>query len=253
MFQTVAVSIFIYMTLGFLVSLIRKRNDIADILWGMGFVLAAALATYIELPATPRMLLLVGLVALWGLRLAIHIHSRNKGKKEDFRYKKWRDDWGKWFIPRSYLQVFILQGVLLYIVVSPVLINAAYDGGWKFGFLDYLGLIVWLIGFYFEAVGDYQLSQFLKTKEKGEIMQSGLWKYTRHPNYFGEVTMWWGIFLIAFSGTGNWFTIIGPAMITFLILQVSGVPMLEKKYEGNKAFEAYKKKTSVFLPLPPKK
>lgn len=240
------------MTLGFCLALFKKRNDIVDIMWGCGFMLAAILATVLEAPATQRMVLLLLLVMVWGLRLSWHIHARNKGKKEDFRYKQWRDDWGKWFIPRSYGQVFLLQGFLMYVVISPVLINAAYDGGWKFGLLDYLGVAIWLIGFYFEAVGDYQLSQFLKTKKKGQIMQTGLWKYTRHPNYFGEVTMWWGIFLIAFSGTGNWLTIIGPATITFLILKVSGIPMLEKKYVGNKAFEAYKKKTSAFFPLPPK-
>jgi steroid 5-alpha reductase family enzyme len=115
-----------------------------------------------------------------------------------------------------------------------------------------VGVLVWLVGFYFEAVGDWQLKKFIKNPEnKGKIMQSGLWAYSRHPNYFGEVTMWWGIWLLNFSQ--NWWTVVGPMTITFLILKVSGVPLLEKKYEGNKEFEDYKKRTSIFLPLPQRK
>ncbi len=253
-FLWVCASIFVYMTVGFIISVLRKRNDIADILWGIGFIVAMLVATLLQDVFTTRMLLLGILVSLWGIRLAIHIGTRNKGKKEDFRYAQWRKDWGKWFLLRSYAQVFLLQGLLLVVVVSPVILNAMYDAAWKWSWLDSLGLVIWMIGFFFEAVGDYQLRSFLATNKKaGTIMQSGLWRYTRHPNYFGEVTLWWGIGIIAFSGTGMVLSFVGPVVISYLILFVSGVPLLEKKYAGNAAFEAYKKKTSVFFPLPPKK
>jgi steroid 5-alpha reductase family enzyme len=117
---------------------------------------------------------------------------------------------------------------------------------------NFIGIIVWLIGFYFEATADKQLKEFIKNpKNKGKIMQSGLWAYSRHPNYFGEVTMWWGIWLLNLNP--NWWTILGPLTITFLILKVSGVPLLEKKYQGNSEFEDYKKRVSVFIPWKPKK
>ena len=147
----------------------------------------------------------------------------------------------------------MLQGIFLFLIVLPVLyINAhAPDSS---GLLPYLGIILWLIGFYFESKGDSQLAQFLKKPENaGKLMTEGLWQYTRHPNYFGEALMWWGIFLIALDCTGGVFTIIGPIVITCLLLFVSGIPMTEKRYAGRADFEEYKKKTSAFIPWPPKK
>ena len=118
---------------------------------------------------------------------------------------------------------------------------------------DVVGVLVWIIGFLFEAVGDYQLRRFIGNPlNKGRIMMSGLWRFTRHPNYFGEVVLWWGIFLIALSVPGGWRTIVGPATITFLILKVSGIPMLEAKYRSNPQYEAYQRRTSSFVPLPPR-
>ena len=142
----------------------------------------------------------------------------------------------------------MLQGFLLLIIAYPViLINHSKETG--IGFLDILGLIIWLKGFFFETVGDYQLSKFKrKTKNKGKITTQGLWKYTRHPNYFGETAMWWGIFLITLSVKNGWTTIVSPLVISFLLLKVSGVSMLEKKYLGNKEFEEYAKRTSAFFP-----
>ena len=119
--------------------------------------------------------------------------------------------------------------------------------------LDFLGIAIWIFGFYFEAIGDWQLSKFIQDPEKTGIMKEGLWKYTRHPNYFGEVTQWWGIWLIALSTKYGLPSILGPLAITFLILKVSGIPPLEKKYADNEDFKKYKKKTSKFIPLPPKK
>jgi len=168
------------------------------------------------------------------------------------RYAILRKDWGKWFVLRSYLQIFLLQGMLLFVIAFPVLIiNKGI--GIEFNLLDFVGILVWILGFFFESVGDKQLSEFIKNPaNKGKLMQQGLWQYTRHPNYFGEVTQWWGIWLIALNAPNGWFGIIGPIMITFLILFVSGVPLLEKKYAGRADFEEYKKRTSIFIPLPPK-
>ena len=249
-FLTLSLVLFIYMSLWFVVSLIKKRNDVADVAWGLGFVLMAWTSFLLSGDSGVRGLLVGMLVSVWGLRLAWHIHVRNKGKAEDYRYLAWRKEWGKWFYLRSYFQVYILQGVLLFLIVMPLLFINKHAGS-EIGLLDALGVVVWLFGFYFESVGDAQLARFIKNPEnKGKLMQSGLWAYTRHPNYFGEVTQWWGIWLIALSVPNGFLTIIGPLTITFLILKVSGIPMLEKKMEENPDFAGYKRRTSVFIPLP---
>lgn len=246
------VILFLYMSSWFIYSLLRKRNDVADVAWGLGFVLLAWASFAISSPSDLLPLIVNVLVSIWGLRLARHIHSRNKGKGEDYRYLAWRKEWGKWFYLRSYFQIYILQGILLYVVVFPVLfINL--NTGIEFGTLSVVGLAVWLLGFSFEVVGDAQLAQFIKNPEnKGKLMQSGLWAYTRHPNYFGEVTLWWGIWLLALSLPYGWITILGPLTITTLILKVSGVPMLEKKMAENPEFVEYKRRVSTFFPLPPR-
>lgn len=250
-FGIAALLLLVYMTSWFAISRAANRNDIADTAWGLGFILLSWFALLNQNFVSGRMLIITTLVTLWGIRLSGHILMRNKGKKEDFRYKQWRDEWGDIFILRSFGQVFFLQGLFLYIIILPALYVSAYDTG-NIGWIEYIGILIWTTGFFFEAVGDWQISQFIKTKKKGEIMTTGLWKYTRHPNYFGEVTMWWGIFIISLSSPQGYITIVSPLLITFLILKVSGIPMLEKKYAGDKKFEAYKKKTSAFFPLPPK-
>lgn len=246
------VLIFIYANFWFVISLITKRNDIADIAWGLGYILLT-LYFWISTETTDRAILIYSLVILWGLRLAIHVAYRNKGKKEDHRYANWRKEWGKYFYFRSYLQVYLLQGLFLLVIAFPItLVSSNYQPA--LNILDVIGLLIWMLGFYFEAVGDYQLLKFIQNPaNKGKIMKSGLWKYTRHPNYFGEVAMWWGIFLIALSSYNGWFALISPLTITFLLLFVSGVPLLEKKYKDNADFQEYAKKTSAFFPLPPKK
>ena len=159
---------------------------------------------------------------------------------------------GEMVLCRSYAQVYLLQGFLLFLVASPVLlINGSVATG--LGMLDALGMAVWLVGFSFEAVGDAQLARFIKDPvNKGKLMQGGLWAYTRHPNYFGEVTQWWGLWLVALSVPGGWLGIIGPMTITFLILKVSGVPMLERKMQEHPEFAAYERRVSMFIPLPPR-
>lgn len=246
--------LFIYMTLWYMLSLAKKRNDVADVAWGLGFILLAWTSFFIGHTESIRGILVGVLISVWGLRLAWYIRTRNRGKTEDYRYAKWRQEWGKWFYIRSYLQVYLLQGFFLYLIILPVLIINQKDVGSPFNYLDILGVAVWIFGFLFEVMGDAQLAKFIKNPDnKGKIIQSGLWRYTRHPNYFGEVTLWWGIWLISLSAYFCFLSLIGPLTITFLILKVSGIPMLEKKYQGNPEFEAYKRKTSVFFPLPPKK
>lgn len=240
-----------YMSFWFIVSIIKKRNDVADIAWGLGFVLLAWLSFFLS-GFFIKALLVNGLVTIWGLRLALHIYNRNKNKPEDARYMEWRRTWKNFYV-RSFLQVFMLQGIFLYLISLPVMfINHSVSN--NFGILDFVGLIIWGIGFYFESTGDKQLKEFVgNPTNKGKLMDKGLWQYSRHPNYFGEVTQWWGIFIVALSIPGSFFTIIGPLTITILILFVSGIPLLEKKYLGRPDFEEYKKKTSVFIPLPPRK
>jgi steroid 5-alpha reductase family enzyme len=251
-YATLGLLLLAYMSLWFVISLIKKRNDVADVAWGLGFVLMAWTSFFLSGDSGMRGLLVCVLVSVWGVRLAWHIHRRNKGKAEDYRYLAWRKEWGRWFYLRSYAQVYLLQGALLFLIVLPVLVIHNTPAA-ALGLLDVLGVVVWVFGFYFEAVGDAQLARFIKNLEnRGKLLQSGLWAYTRHPNYFGEVTQWWGLWLISLSVPGGIFAIIGPLTITVLILKVSGIPMLEKKMVENPEFAEYKRRVSMFIPLPRK-
>jgi steroid 5-alpha reductase family enzyme len=242
------------MNLLFFISLLRKDNGIADIGYGIAFIVLSFSVYVVSPPAGTLTLALLALVLVWGVRLAVRIFSKNAGKPEDFRYKAWRDAWGVWFIPRSYLQVYMLQGLVVFLVCLPITLSFAYPALVPSMGLFSAGLLLWVFGFFFEVVGDYQLDRFITAPEnKGKIMTQGLWKYSRHPNYFGESLMWWGMAVMAASLSAYPFIgFVSPVLITFLLLKVSGVPMLEKRWEGNPAWEAYKKRTSVYLPLPPK-
>ena len=251
-FTLAGVAMLAHMLIFFGIAVLRKRNDVADIAWGLGFIIV----TIVALSSLPKLstvhYLLAVLVTLWGLRLATHIYLRNRGKEEDYRYKAWREEWGKWWLPRSFFQVFFLQGLLLLVVVSPVLIASSFAEV-AMGWWVWVGLVVWIVGFFFETVGDYQLAVFIgDASNRGKIMKSGLWRYTRHPNYFGEISMWWGVWMIALGTPFGWLGIIGPLTITLLITKVSGIPMLEARYIGNADYEVYKSQTSVLIPLPPK-
>jgi len=243
-----AAAIFAYMTFAFLVAVIRRDNSLADFFWGLGFVLVALLTLFLRSDFEAQQVLVTVLVFVWGLRLSIYVLIRNRGKGEDPRYKQWREEWGRYFLLRSYLQVFILQGVFMFLILVPVVIVNTYSADFSAP-AAMVGGLVWLLGFYFESVGDYQLYRFLRNPaNRGKIMDSGLWRYTRHPNYFGEVTQWWGIFVIAAAVPYGWIGVVGPLTITYLILRVSGIPMTEKMFEGNPAFEEYKRHTSIFFP-----
>lgn len=245
-------TIWTYEACWFLFAWAKGRNDFADVAWGLGFIVTTGVSLAAGNTYSPRGLLVSGLVLLWGLRLALHIHARNSGRGEDPRYRQWREQWGRWFLLRSFLQIYLLQGTLLVIVAAPIIFaNASPDTPLRV--VDLLGLAVWLTGFCFEAVGDWQLLKFMRNPaNKGKLMSTGLWRYSRHPNYFGEVTLWWGAWLLVCAIPNGWMTLLGPLTITVLILKVSGIPMLERRYDGRADFEAYKRRTSVFLPLPPR-
>lgn len=244
--------IFIFLTafIVFIFALFKKDNSIADICYSYGFMAAAVSSLLLTENVSAQKLIVTALVLVWGIRLSYRIYMKNAGKPEDFRYAAWRELWMKsgkvYFYIRSLLQVFILQAIIAAVIVSPVVL---LDDTTKY---FYVGVAVWVFGFLFEAIGDYQLDTFIKSKVGG-IMTSGLWRYTRHPNYFGEATMWWGIFIATFT-VERWWLIISPLLITYLLRFVSGVPMLEKRWDENpdenirKSWQEYKSKTNAMLP-----
>lgn len=236
------------MTFVYFVAQILKDNSIVDIVWGIGFVFIAVytLTTYGKIEY--RQVLVTFLTMIWGLRLATHILIRKKGRGEDFRYKDMRKQWGKYFHLKSYFKIFMLQGFLMIIISLPIILvnfGSTPDPTW----IDEAGLTLWCFGFVFETIADWQLSRFKKDpKNKGKIMDEGLWAWSRHPNYFGEIVMWWGIFIITLSEPNGVYTLISPLLITNLIVFYSGIPLLEKKYKNNKKYQKYAKKTPILLP-----
>ena len=246
------ITVFVYMNIGFFIALKTKRNDLADVMWGIGFVLLALIGALQN--STTINIVIALMVAIWGIRLASHIGPRFFNKKEeDFRYKNWRREWGKRWVLISWLKVFILQAFFMILVSMSFLVSNRFDDG-AWSLINIIGILIFAIGFLFETVGDWQLKKFIVNKDnKGKIMQQGLWRYTRHPNYFGEVVLWWGIWLTTINTPYFLLGIIGPLVISFLILKVSGIPMLEKKYEGRHDFEEYKQRTNAFFPWFPKK
>lgn len=249
--------LFIFVSVVFILACYKRDNSVIDIAYGLGFLATTyAISFYVltlaPLPPTTTFILI--LITIWALRLSYRIYRKNKGKPEDFRYAAWRTSWTtqgtSYFYIRSYLQIFILQGLVISIVLLPftqsILATQSFSG------MAFVGLGIWIIGFIFESVGDAQLDRFIKSTDpdKGTIMRTGLWAYTRHPNYFGESAMWWGIACIALSGGASIVVLASPILITYLLLFVSGVPMLEAKWAGNKEWETYRDTTSVFIPLP---
>ena len=244
----------ILMFLLWLLSLARKDASIVDSFWGAGFTAIAWICFAITNGYPPRKLLITTLVTVWGLRLAIHIFRRNHGKGEDFRYQRMRARHGDRFALVSLFTVFGLQGVLMWIISFPIQVAEIAPVPDRMTWLDFLGVAVWIIGFLFEAVGDWQLTRFkADTNNRGKVMDRGLWAYTRHPNYFGDATLWWGLFLIALATPGSLWTIISPAIMTFLLIKISGVALLEKSLVKTKPqYQDYLRRTSAFFPWIPR-
>ncbi len=255
MYGIAALVILGMMTLLWLISLILKDASIVDIFWGAGFVVS----NWVYFALTPdgfpgRKWLISVLVTVWGLRLSLYILYRNWGKGEDFRYRKWREEAGSSWWWRSYLKVFLLQGFLMWIISAPLL--AAQRGATpdRITVLDWAAVALWGIGFFFEAVGDLQMARFkANPANKGKVLNTGVWRYTRHPNYFGDATQWWAYYLVAAAAGGFW-TILSPIIMTIFLLRVSGVTLLEKTLTVTKPqYQEYIETTSAFIPWFPKK
>lgn len=236
-----------------LCSLLLKDASIVDRFWGFGFVLIAWTLGIMQVSPNHLQALLIALVTIWGLRLSIYIHLRNRGHAEDYRYQEMRRKKGRHFWWYSLISVFFLQGVIMLIVAMPVIFVLAQDPqehGWSL--YAGVGFLIWATGFVFEAGGDFQLSQFKKDPaNKGKLLTTGLWSLTRHPNYFGDACQWWGFGMFAWSyGMVGVLTFVGPVCMTFFIRKVSGVDLLESSMKIKKpGYAAYIARTPPFFPL----
>lgn len=243
-----AVGIVGLMLATWLVSLVIRDASIVDIVWGLGFVLVGWIALWTG-GDDARSWLVAVLTSIWGLRLAGYLAWRNLGKGEDYRYQAMRRKYGPRFPIVSLFVVFGLQGVLMWVVSLPV--QAAHGG--DIGAVDWLGIGLFALGLFFETTGDLQLAAFKRDPvNKGKVLNTGLWRYTRHPNYFGDFCVWWGLYLIAVAG-GAWWTVAGPIVMTALLMKYSGAGLLEKTIGSRRpGYEEYVRTTNAFFPGPPK-
>ena len=255
LFSQAALIIFILVTLLWVWSVFIKNVSIVDIFWGFGFVVVNAFYVFMSGDLHARKIVILTLVTVWGLRLAIYLAYRNIGKGEDFRYQEFRRSYGPkrywWF---SFFQVFLLQGALIMVVSLPLLGISSGQSSGGLNILDYMGILVWLVGFAFEAGGDFQLARFKRNlKNKGKVLNTGFWKYTRHPNYFGDAMVWWAYAIFSIAA-GSYWQIIGSIVMTYLIMKISGVSLLERTLKETKPqYSDYIQKTNAFFPWCPKK
>jgi len=242
------------MTMVWILSLRRRDASIVDIAWGSGFVLVAWAVLVAASPRRAVDWVLPCLVTFWGLRLSGYLAWRNHGQPEDYRYRQMREKWGDAFWWVSLLTVFGLQGVVMWVVSLPIQTGIGRDGA-AASWLTLLGVVLWAIGFCFEAVGDWQLARFKSNpSNKGVVLDKGLWRYTRHPNYFGDFLVWWGLFSVAWSLGAPWWTVVSPATMSVLLMYVSGVTLLEKSLTAAKpTYQTYVQQTNAFFPGPPKR
>jgi len=285
-FSHAAVVVFGLLTLLWAVSVAVRDASLIDIFWGFGFLVVAAVCLYLVPIKTPYLKLLAALPILWGIRLSLYLGRRNLGHGEDKRYVAMQKRAAKkgisemaWRV-RSLFTIYFGQGLLIMIVSAPIWVAMATGlkyadtncvttpcdfprevyGSIEIGSLAILGAILWLIGFLFEAIGDWQLASFLKKNkdydgpyEDKPVLDTGLWKYTRHPNYFGNACMWWGIWLVASQAPWGWATIFAPLIMTFLLTRVSGRDLLERQLKKRPSYQDYIERTSSFFPRPPSK
>ncbi len=244
----VAVIVFLFKTLFFILALITDDNSVVSIGWGLGMIMIAVYTLFYTDMFFPRHILVTSLVLFWGLRLSSHMLIRRTKEEEDFRYRHLRLK-KTFFRLRSYFQIFIIQGFLMIAVAFPViLINTTKraDMIWS----DWFGAGIWAIGFIIEIISDFQLERFrYARKNRRSIMDKGLWKYSRHPNYFGEILIWWGIYIIALSLPHGWISLISPVIVTYLITNVTGIPPVEAKLSRRRRYRQYMKKTSALVPF----
>ncbi len=235
-----------------MVSLMLRNASIIDMFWGLGFVAVACVSGWLGEQSSPRSILLIWMVTIWGIRLSGYLVWRNAGHGEDYRYAAMRERHGRRFPWVSLFTVFGLQGLLVWFIGLPVQVGIHHAGTWHSWRM--LGVAVWMTGLFFEAVGDFQLARFKANRaNQGRVMDRGLWRYTRHPNYFGDFLVWWGIFLVAAELHSWWWTIAGPLLMSFLLLRVSGVRLLESSLQNRvDGYDRYVRVTSPFFPWPPR-
>lgn len=251
LFALIVLAVILYSSLWFAYGFLYfKRIDSVDIAWGLGFIYLAIIGYLIF--SSKELIPTIGLilVIIWGLRLSLHIGFRFATKSEDSRYKMYRKKWQKNLNISVFLKIFLLQGFLI-AAISTASIGVISGKDFNI-FIATVGIMIWMIGIFYESIADYQLAKFVKTKKPDRIMKTGLWKYSRHPNYFGEIVVWSGAGLVACSASNFW-GLIGPLVITYLIVKVSGIPPLEKRYKNNSEYQAYKQKTPVLAPFSFKK
>ncbi len=250
LFGYAGLSILVYVTLVWLLSLRIKDAGIMDVFWGIGFIIVSTLYFFLGEGYDPRKLLMLSIVLLWGTRLALHIGIRNHGRPEDARYLAWREQNGKAWWWKSFFKVFLLQGVVMWVLTLPFLAVHHSISPRSPQLFDWIGVGLFTFGFIYETVADWQLQQFkLRPENKGKLYTGGLWGLSRHPNYFGEAVLWWGFGFIAFS-TGAWWVLLSPLLMTILLLRVSGVSMLDRLMKATKpGYEDYMRTTSAFIPL----
>lgn len=243
-----------YFSLWFVIALFKKRFDVVALAWSSGFiVVVGALYLLKDQSNYFAQSLLLALIIIWGLRLTAYLYVRQSQRPEDNRYVEWRKKMQDPLLAHVFFKIYMLRAVLLVVVVLPLIAALVADEPFNNDVLLAVGFGIWAAGLVIEVFADGQLAKFLKKNiNKKKIMDAALWRYSRHPNYFGEALMWWGIWLISMSLYPVWWSVFGPLTITSLLLFVTGIPPLEKKYKHNAAYQAYVKRTSAFVPLPPK-
>ena len=247
------IALFTYMSLFYVCSRMVKKISVVDVAWGGGFIFVVALNLAMARTVTTRQILVALMVFIWGVRLISHLYSRLRGKPEDYRYLQMKQRWGNRAAVRTYTHVFLFQGLLVLMIGYPLIMVNVYIEESLYP-SDIIGTAIWLAGFLCETIADLQLRRFIRFEKKSrdDIMTRRLWRYSRHPNYFGEALQWWGVAIVVLPVRYGWLAFFGPLILTILLLKVSGVPLLEKRYDDNPAYREYARKTSMFVPWFPK-
>jgi steroid 5-alpha reductase family enzyme len=243
--------VLLFITAAYAVAYWRRRLDTVDIAWGVGFMLLAW-SSWLQHHSSSSLLLAV-LVSVWGVRLAFHIGQRSlRSPTDDHRYTELAKKWQGNIWVRAYFLIYLVQGALIWLVGLPLSLatrQQLHGQAW----LSAVGVIVWLVGFAFESLADRQLRDFLGRPSHPKNMEEGLWRYSRHPNYFGELTQWWGIGIICLQVSYGWIGLFGPLMLTYLIIFISGIPPIERHRAKDPAYRAYQQRVSPLIPLPPRR
>lgn len=247
MVSSIIISVLIFVNIFFLIAVARKNFAVIDIGWGLGFILISLIA-YLHHPLSFKNAVLLLAVVFWGTRLALYIFNRGRGKGEDHRYAKFREEWQPYPNLQAWIKVFMFQGILMMVVTLPVTVGMTFESK-NMSFINYLGVYLWIGGFTFEVMSDHYLNWWKTQPEnKGKICTTGPWRYSRFPNYFGEISLWYGVYLMAFEPK-SWWTIIGPITINFLIVKVTGIPLLEKHYANRSEYQEYAKRVPRLIPF----